>query len=58
MRDSFRNRVRFLEQKIVEITDSSIGECGSVQNMIFRTEDPTLKWIEEATGRIGDWRAV
>lgn len=58
MRDSLRNRVRFLEQKIVDITDPSIGERVSVQNMIFKTADPALKWIEEATGRIGDWRAV
>lgn len=57
MRDSLRNRVRFLEQTIINIADPSIGELRSVQNMIFNTEDPALKWIEEATGRIGDWRA-
>lgn len=57
MRDSLRNRVRFLEQTMIDIADPSIEQRASVQNVIFKTDDPALKWIEEATGRIGDWRA-
>lgn len=57
MRYSLRNRVRFLEQTIIDVADPAIGERESVQNMILKTEDPALKWIEEATSRIGDWRA-
>lgn len=58
MRDSLRNRVRFLEQRVVEAGDAVLNQPGSVQNLIYRTEDPALKWIETATARIGDWRAA
>ncbi len=58
MRDSLRSRVRFSEQRVVEMDDPILFRPGSVQNLIYRTDDPALKWIETATSRIGDWRAA
>lgn len=57
MRDSLRNRVRFLEQHVIDANDPALDQSGSVQNLIYKTADPSLKWIETATSRIGDWRA-
>jgi hypothetical protein len=57
MRDSLRNRVRFLEQQVLEVNHPAIDQPGSVQNLIYKTDDPAIKWIETATSRIGDWRA-
>jgi hypothetical protein len=34
-----------------------VRELGSIQNLIWRTDDPRTKWIERATERIGDWRS-
>lgn len=58
MRPSLRNRVRYIEQRIFDAGDPAVEKLGPVQNMILRTEDPALKWIETATSRIGDWRAA
>ena len=57
MRESLRNRVRFLDQKVIDANDLVPNQPGGIQNLIYRTQDPALKWIENATSRIGDWRA-
>lgn len=57
MRESLRNRVRFLDQHVIDANDLVPNQPGGIQNLIYRTQDPKLKWIETATSRIGDWRA-
>lgn len=57
MRESLRNRVRFLEQNVIDANGLGSGLPGGVQNLIYRTQNPELEWIATATSRIGDWRA-
>jgi hypothetical protein len=58
MRPSFRNRVLFVEQTEIDVQDPAVeGGLPSIQNVIWRTEDPEKKWIEYATERVGDWRS-
>ena len=47
----------FVEQSKFDADDASILDLPSIDNIIFRTEDPKKKWIEQATERVGDWRA-
>lgn len=58
MRESLRNRVRFLEQHVVDANELVSGLPGGVQNLIYRAHKPEFVWIETATSRIGDWRAA
>jgi hypothetical protein len=57
LRPSFRNRVLFVEQQEVSVYDPHVERLHSIQNLIWRTDDPPTKWIEHATERIGDWRS-
>ncbi len=57
MRPSFRNRILFVEQNKVNIHDPAVSDLLSVENIIWHTKKPELKWIEHSTELIGDWRS-
>lgn len=58
MRPSFRNRVQFLNQNILEADDPALAEPPPIQNIIYRTDEDEKKWIEKSTEMIGDFRSV
>lgn len=57
MRPSLRNRVQFLQQNRIEANDAAILEADGIQNIIWKTDEPDKKWIEESTENVGDWRS-
>ena len=51
---SIRRRALFVPQTHFEKLPTD--EQGGVTNFIFRTDNPTEKWIEETSEKIGDWK--
>ena len=58
MRPSIRNRALFVEHRRLGVADEAIARKEGVQNLVFHTDNLDLKWIEDATEQIGDWRAL
>ena len=52
------SRYDFVGHNSFEFGDSKPQDVGPINNVIVRTEDPDLKWIEATTEKIGEWRAV
>ncbi len=48
----------FVGHHVFEFGDSKPNDSKPVNNVIARTDDPALNWIEASTERIGDWRAL
>ena len=57
MRPSLRNRLLFVEQNKLPIFDLAVLDAQSVENFIWKTDDVRLKWIENTTEEIGNWRS-
>lgn len=52
------SRNDFVGHHIFEFGDAKPNDKRPVNNVIARTDDPALKWVEESTEKVGDWRAL
>ncbi len=50
-------RYDFVGHQYIPINDISPDSLGSITNLIFRTDDVKLKWLELSMEQIGYWRA-
>lgn len=53
-----RVRHDFVGHNVLEFGDASPSDGIPINNVIYRTDDPDLKWIETTTEKIGRWRAL
>lgn len=53
---SLKRDLKFIGHTIIPVYD--LRELPKIDNVIYRTEIPELKWIEALTFKIGDWRDI
>lgn len=52
------SRFDFVGHRTVDFGEANRSGGEPINNVIFHAENPSLKWVEETTGRIGSWRAL
>ena len=53
---SLRRDLLFFQENRMPIDSADLVSASSIQNIIIETDRPDLKWIEESTKSIGEWR--
>lgn len=53
-----RHEMDFVGHQKIKLDNIDLSESPPINNIIFPATKPEEQWIEEATAKIGDWRAI
>jgi len=53
---SLSRNIKFIGHQIYHVAGPQIDNLPKIDNIIFKTDKADLKWIEESTFKIGEWR--